>query len=211
MCLLACLLFVCVRLFGAAGVAHPRCTPTNKHSPACFAPCDRYSVYCVALQMQARSPRGLFPAVHLHAAASRAHAASHRHPPTRPASTVPHLSFAPCPLCYHSQTAYLQTAVPNFFTEKLLKLVAEVARVIPPGSDRPEHQFPLLPGSHLTPVRGTGGRGAAFGAMNAFNIRVCWGAAGWFALAGLVLVCGLPCTVMPHSRSAAKALHTGTC
>lgn len=41
--------------------------------------------------------------------------------------------------------------MPNFFTAKLLRLVADIQRSVPPGSDRPEHQFPALPGSHLTP------------------------------------------------------------
>lgn len=49
------------------------------------------------------------------------------------------------------QAAWLAQAVPNFFTEKLLKVVGEAARVVPTGSDRPEHMYPVLPGSHLTP------------------------------------------------------------
>ena len=43
------------------------------------------------------------------------------------------------------------------FTERLLKLVAEVARQMPEHSTRPEHRFPRLAGSHLTQVRGGGG------------------------------------------------------
>ena len=45
------------------------------------------------------------------------------------------------------------------FTERLLKLVAEVARQMPEHSTRPEHRFPRLAGSHLTQVRSWGGHG----------------------------------------------------
>ena len=56
----------------------------------------------------------------------------------------------PMPCC--SQSNYLQTQLMARFTERLLKLVAEVSRQMPEHSDRQEHRFPHLAGSHLTQV-----------------------------------------------------------
>lgn len=77
--------------------------------------------------------------------------------------------FAPPPHC-PPQTHYLQTTLMSRFSERLLKQVADVSRHMPQYSDRPEHAFPHLAGSHLTEVS-LGKAGAGSGVCCPMGLR----------------------------------------
>ena len=50
------------------------------------------------------------------------------------------------------QLAWLQEHMGSLFARRLLRLVKDIARLVPASSQDPSHRFPQLAGSHLSPV-----------------------------------------------------------
>jgi hypothetical protein len=50
------------------------------------------------------------------------------------------------------QLSWLKANIGTRFARKLLRLTREIGRQINPHTNKDEHQFPILAGSHLTQV-----------------------------------------------------------